>query len=688
MGVSALIRTSFEEAARYRDAWARYNALSKRQQRREVPPRRDLRLDALVEVLEGKRGIHAHSYRADEILMLIRLADELGIHISTFQHVLEGYRVADEMAAHGAAGSTFSDWWSFKLEAFNAIPYNAALMRARGVLTSLNSDNANLARYLNIEAAKTVRYGGLAPADALALVTINPAKQLGIDDRVGSLEAGKDADLVIWSGDPLSVYSVADETFVDGRRRFSRALDRAHRAEVEAARQALLGELRGDEASSSDDAGKSDAEPAATPLPVVLPEYRYAPDHTAGPIAITGAMVHTLEGPAIVNGVVVMANGRITAVGGPATPVPAGAERVVAAGKHLWPAMIHTNTILGVNEIDSIPASSDIAETGDINADADVVVAVNAASTHFPVVRSAGISHAVIVPAGGMVSGTTAVLRTDGWTWEEMAAVERHGLSLRWPDPIPARYAGLIGMDKTPAERRKESDELVKRIEKLLDAAAAYGLAGPDADFDPQLHALQPVLRGERPLWAWAREKHAIEAAVGLARKRGMRVVIVGGRDAYLLTDLLAENRVPVVLTDITAEPPRHDDPYDVLYTMPAKLEAAGVVFALANGTRAGGSANGRQITVLAGIAAAHGLDREAAYRSVTTYPAKILGLDNRLGTIAAGKSASLILTDGDLLEQTTTVEQVWIDGQAADMDDVQKAAYRHWSSRPLPDES
>jgi hypothetical protein len=172
---------------------------------------------------------------------------------------------------------------------------------------------------------------------------------------------------------------------------------------------------------------------------------------------------------------------------------------------------------------------------------------------------------------------------------------------------------------------------------------------------------------------------------VGLAAKRKLRLVITDGRDAYLVADLLARHRVPVVLTNIVGEPPRPDDPYDVLYSMPAKLEAAGVTFAIASGTRSGGSANARHITLFAGIAAANGLDREAAYRSITLYPAKILGLDGVLGSIAPGKSASLLLTDGDLLEPATQVEQVWIDGERPSMDDHQKAFYRQWRARPKP---
>ncbi|MBL8225066.1 MAG: amidohydrolase family protein [Chromatiales bacterium] len=691
MGVSAFIRANFVAARQYQAEWQRYRSLSKREQRRTAPPRRDLRLETLVEVLDGRRAIHAHSYRADEILMLARLGDEVGFKVGTFQHVLEGYRVADEIAAHGASASAFSDWWSFKMEAYDAIPYNAAIMASRGVLVSLNSDDSSLARRLNLEAAKTIRYGGFTPEQALATVTINPARQLKIDSRVGSLAPGKDADVVIWSGDPLSVYSVADETFVEGRLLFSRARDAEHRPRVREARPMLAREVRGSDVPSP---AKPDAKPSAPAVrrPAAKPAYRMAAGAPLQPVAVVGATVHTLEGPAIADGVVVFAGGRITAVGGPGTPVPDGARIVQATGKHLWPGIIHTNTVLGISEIDSVAGTVDVAETGDSNADADVAVALNAASRHFAVARSGGITHGVVVPGGGTVAGTTAVVRTDGWTWEELAAVRGHSLVIRFPEPPPPQYQVFLGPPKSLAERNKEIDERLEYVDELLDGAEAYGRAAERASatggrfaFDPQLEALLPVIRGERPVWAMAREKHAIEAAVLWAKKRGLKLVIADGRDAYLVADLLAREQVPVVLINVVGEPPRADDPFDTLYGLPAQLEAAGVTFAVASGTRAGGSANARHATLFAGLAAGRGLDREAAYRSVTLYPARILGLDDVLGSIATGKSASLVLTDGDLLEATTTVEQVWIDGLQPSMDDVQKQYFRQWNARPKP---
>jgi imidazolonepropionase-like amidohydrolase len=238
MGVEEVIRQSFLEAKAYQAEWKSYNEKIAHGEH-AIPPRKDLRLEPLVEVLEGKRYVHAHCYRSDEILMLIRVADEMGFKIRTFQHVLEGYKVAKEIAAHGAGASTFSDWWSYKIEAYDASPYNAALMTKKGVVVSLNSDSDELQRHLNLEAAKVMRYGGLSEDEALAMVTINPAKQLGIDDKVGSIEVGKSADLVLFDKHPLSGFSKPQKVWIDGHEYFDREKDIETRPEFEKKKKAL-----------------------------------------------------------------------------------------------------------------------------------------------------------------------------------------------------------------------------------------------------------------------------------------------------------------------------------------------------------------------------------------------------------------------------------------------------------------
>ena len=240
MGVEETIRGAFAEARDYKKTWDEYNKRSAAGEKNLIPPRRDLRLEPLVEVLEGKRYVHSHCYREDEILMLLRVAKEFGFKVRTLQHVLEGYKVADEIAAAEAGASTFSDWWAYKVEAYDAIPYNAAIMTRRGVIVSINSDDAEEATHLNQEAAKSIKYGGLTHDEALKLVTINPAIQLGIDKRVGSIDVGKDADLVIYNHDPLSAYAVVQKTLIDGRVYFDRQKDIAARPEREKEKKALI----------------------------------------------------------------------------------------------------------------------------------------------------------------------------------------------------------------------------------------------------------------------------------------------------------------------------------------------------------------------------------------------------------------------------------------------------------------
>jgi imidazolonepropionase-like amidohydrolase len=229
MGVEVVIRQAFEEARAYKrewEAWERKRAAAAAaKQELPVAPRRDLRLEELRDILDGKVHVHAHCYRSDEILMLIRLADELGFKIRTFQHVLEGYKVASEIARHGAGASTFSDWWAYKLEAHDAIPYNAAVMASHGVVVSMNSDSNELARRLYWEAAKAVKYGGVSEVEALKMVTLNPAWQLGIDKRVGSLEVGKDGDVAVFTHHPFAPDARVEKTLVDGVVLFDRGRD-------------------------------------------------------------------------------------------------------------------------------------------------------------------------------------------------------------------------------------------------------------------------------------------------------------------------------------------------------------------------------------------------------------------------------------------------------------------------------
>ncbi len=277
LGVEEVIRQAFIEATEYKKQWDDYNGRKAAGEQGLVAPRRNEQLEPLVEVMEGKRYVHSHCYRADEILMLMRVAKEFGFKVRTFQHVLEGYKVGDEIAASGAGGSTFSDWWGYKVEAYDAIPYNAAMMTERGVVVSINSDDAEEARHLNQEAAKSMKYGGMSANDALKMITINPAIQLGIDEHVGSIEVGKDADLVIYNHNPLSVYAVAQKTLIDGQIYFDRQRDMEGRAALDKEKQDLLDKEKKAAEEKKEEEKKAGEKPPAKPDKKKKPDQQKQP---------------------------------------------------------------------------------------------------------------------------------------------------------------------------------------------------------------------------------------------------------------------------------------------------------------------------------------------------------------------------------------------------------------------------
>lgn len=240
MGVRSLFTEAFNEAQAYQQALKDYQKLRGSEKRRRVAPQPNYRLDAIIEVLEQQREVHIHSYVQSEIVMFLRLAEAYKFKVGTFTHVLEGYKVADEIAAHGASASTFSDWWAYKFEVYDAIPQNTCLMQNSGVLTSINSDDYEMQRRLNQEAAKSIMYCDMSPENAWNMITINPAIQLGIDEELGSITKGKQADIVLWDHSPLSVYAKVESTWIEGKRYFDRKVDKQMQQKVSEERAALI----------------------------------------------------------------------------------------------------------------------------------------------------------------------------------------------------------------------------------------------------------------------------------------------------------------------------------------------------------------------------------------------------------------------------------------------------------------
>jgi imidazolonepropionase-like amidohydrolase len=692
-GVEFVIRDAFSRARVYQKEWQDYDRRRKAGEDLSTP-RRDLQLEPLVEILEGRRLVHSHTYRADETLMLLRLADEMGFKIATFQHVLEGYKVADEMAKHGAGGSTFSDWWAYKIEAEDAIPYNAALMHKRGVLVSVNSDSAEHARRLNTEAAKSMHWGGLNEDEALSFVTINPARQLKIDARVGSLEAGKDADVVIWNKHPLSTYAIVDRVYIDGQQYYDRLGEERRLTDASKEKTTLTSaEGRSGPATAQtpqtgtqqsaigfrqEPPGADSREPDAVPG---LGGVMQTP--ATGPVtAITNARIFPISGPAIERGTIVIRGNRIEAVGANIT-VPAGAQVIDAKGSEVYPGFIDARTSLGLNE-PGPRGFEDTNEMLEINASVKAQVAYQSDSDAIPVARVNGITTAAVVPSGGLIGGQVAVMNLDGWTWEEATLQPVAGVSFQFP-PLVRGGGGGGGGGNADANRKyedlkKERDAKVKRVEDLIARARAYGrLPAADRATDWNLAALVPVAELKLPMFVAANNESDIREAVAFADRAGIRIVITGGIESPLVAPLLKEKNIPVILGSVLTLPAREDAHHAATYKAAGELAQAGVTFAFGTG----GAANNRLIPYEAAISVAWGLDRDRALRAITLDAAKILGVADRIGSLEPGKIANLFIATGDPMEMKTQFTHIFINGRSVGLKSKHTELYERFSSRP-----
>ncbi len=681
-GVEFVVRDAFSRARVYQKEWQDYERRKKAGEDVSMP-RRDLQLEPLVEILEGKRLVHSHTYRADETLMLIRLAEEMGFKIATFQHVLEGYKVADEMAKHGAGGSTFSDWWAYKIEAEDAIPHNAAIMHRRGVLVSINSDSAEHARRLNTEAAKSMHWGGVSEDEALSFVTINPAKQLKIDSRVGSLEAGKDADVVIWNKHPLSTYAIVDRVYIDGQQYYDR-LGEERRLTDAGKEKGTLAAAEGrsqipgpQKAQTPQSSSSSSEETFGSIAPAVL---RQTP--AGGPAtAITNARIFPISGPAIERGIIVIRGNRIEAVGANVT-VPAGATVIDAKGGEVYPGFIDARTSIGLNE-PGPRGFEDTNEMLEINASVKAQVAYQSDSDAIPVARVNGITSVAVVPSGGLIGGQVAVMNLDGWTWEEATLQPVAGVSFQFPPLVRSGGGGGGGgadANRKYEDLKKERDARVKRVEDLIARARAYGRQ-PAAEraTDWNLAALVPVADLRQPMFVAANNESDIREAVAFADRAGVRIVITGGLESPLVASLLKDKNIPVILGSVLSMPARQDAHHAATYKAAGELAQAGVRFAFGTG----GAANNRLIPYEAAISVAWGLDRDRALRAITLDAATILGVADRVGSLEPGKIANLFIATGDPMEMKTQFTHIFINGRNVGLKSKHTELNERFSSRP-----
>ncbi len=687
-GVEYVIRDAFTRAKAYKKDWQDYEK-KKAAGQSVLPPRRDLQLEPLVEILDGKRLVHAHCYRADEILMLIRLAEEMGFKIATFQHVLEGYKVAKEIAAHGAGASTFSDWWGYKIEAADAIPHNAAIMVRTGVLVSINSDSAEHARRLNTEAAKSIKWGGLSEDEALALVTINPAKQLRIDNRVGSLETGKDADVVVWTHHPLSSYAIVERTYIDGTLYYDRNAEdrrltelRKLKGDLAAAEQSeRRAPVTGTSQEQDNGSGGSMGSGGSGPL---APRKEQAA--SGGVLAITNATIHPITAATIQRGTIVISGGKIQAVGAN-VQVPAGAKVIDAAGGHVYPGFINARTTIGIGE-PGVRGYDDVSEMLEHNQYLRTRVAYHSESEAIPVARANGVTTVAVAPSGGLFGGEVPVMNLDGWTWEEATLRPNAGVAFNFPAVGGGGGRGGFGggrgfggapPDRTYEDLKRERDRQLDEIIRLLDRARAYSKLPAGRTIDWELEALVPVVTGKLPLITNAGREQDIKDAIAFADRAKVKIVISGGAEAAYVAPLLQEKNIPVILGGILTMPSREDAFHADSYQLAGRLAQAGVKFAFATGD----NTNVRLLPYHAAMSVAWGLNRDQALKALTIDAAEILGVADRVGSLEAGKDANLFIAKGDPLEVRTQVTHVVINGRDVGVDNKHDALYRKYIARP-----
>lgn len=412
-----------------------------------------------------------------------------------------------------------------------------------------------------------------------------------------------------------------------------------------------------------------------------------------GPIAIVGATIHPVSGPDIPDGLIIFEGGHITTI---ATAEQRGAMKldsvkvIDAKGKHVYPGLIGPATQMGLTEIESVRASRDMNEVGyqGVSPEVRPASSVNPDSWLIPVARSNGVLTCAVMPTGGAIPGRVSVIRMDGWTWEELAVDADAGLVIDWPW---MRSVNSRWMDQSDDEQRRAMNRQLQTIEGSFDAAEAYFAAkknDPATAIDLRWEAMAGVLGEGKdqktpatrdPVFINATDYDQIVAAVAFAKRRGVRPVIVGGRDAPMCAQMLKDAGASVILQGTFAMPRRDDSPIDDAYTLAVKLEQAGVLWCMSSSEE---TAHERNLPYAAALAVAYGLDKDAALRGITVNAAKILGIDGTLGSIETSKSATLLITDGHPLEITTKIEHAFIDGREIDLSNKQTELNKKYRER------
>ncbi|MEY4186056.1 MAG: hypothetical protein RIT02_1090 [Planctomycetota bacterium] len=386
------------------------------------------------------------------------------------------------------------------------------------------------------------------------------------------------------------------------------------------------------------------------------------------PVALVNGVLHTVSGPVIEAGTIVFDNGRITEMG-PRMQPPPNADVIDLQGRHVYPGMIESHSQLGLTELSSTRATIDTSETGLLNPNVTAATAVNPDSELIPVTRANGVLVALSAPSGGLVSGKASLLQLDGWTSVDMTLQRESGLVINWPAAFRSSFFGPPGAGGPGAGEAGGSQ--VQELRNLFTDARAWAkarTASPETQrYDIRLASMQPVLAGKVPLIVAADEAEEIQAAVAFGVEQKLQVIIFGGYDAESCAELLRRYQVPVIVSAVHRDPRNDHDDYDAAYTLPERLRKAGIRFCISGSARSE-TWNTRNLPYQAATAAAYGLPRDEALKSVTLYPAQILGVADRLGSLEPGRDATIFVSTGDPLETDSQVTHAWIQGRVVDL--------------------
>jgi imidazolonepropionase-like amidohydrolase len=396
------------------------------------------------------------------------------------------------------------------------------------------------------------------------------------------------------------------------------------------------------------------------------------------PIALRGATIHTVTNGVIENGTIVFDNGLITAVGADVA-VPTNAQVVDVTGKHIYPGLVDAYSSVGITEIGAVDVTSDVTELGDFNPNARPDVAFNPESRHIGTSRTNGVLVTLTTPEGGLIPGLSSAMNLDGWTWEQMTLESAAALNVNWPD---AGGGSGDDFDDDGDEEEPDYEEEIRRIREYFAQARAYRdvkAAGGTVPSDSRFDAMIPALDGDIPVVVSADDVRQILDAVRWAEEEGLRIVIRGGGDAIHVADRLAERQIPVILTTTMDAPARDWEPYDHTYARAAQLHAKGVKIAISGGS---GAAYTNRLPYEAGVAVAFGLPEEEAIKAVTLNPAEFMGIADRVGSLEAGKQATLLITTGSPLDYLANIEQAYIEGREIDMRDIHRFFFEKYMEK------